>query len=281
MSVRRNRYLHLQFLRCFVTGAEAVDTGVGPLRVTGVERFDDGAVGFDQVDAPRCVASAAESFAVFPTVMGAAQRECVVLIGGTIVGGPLVDVVDVAELGRDAAASVAAPHGKELCGLTCFAGEESLLAAHVDDDVVSVDDDASDAAAQHCLHGNVGMDWSAGRRSAAPCCGVNQVGMLAVGVLDDSVEEAVTDQTVDTGVRVDNDVDEGFGAEPVGRSGGPGHEDVVYGIELALIGTAWKRVVEGIVTMELAAGFAVGLKLGVDGVVEDGFHLRCSEWVAA
>jgi len=49
--------------------------GLGPDGVVGVEWFDDGAVGFDEVDASVFVAASAELFAVFPYVVGVAEWE--------------------------------------------------------------------------------------------------------------------------------------------------------------------------------------------------------------
>ncbi len=87
--------------------------------------------------------------------------------------GPFVDVVDVAELGGDVAAPVSAVHGQQLCCVAGFAGEQALGATEVDDDVVGVDDDAADAAADHGFQCFVGMNGDTGRCRTPPSGRIN------------------------------------------------------------------------------------------------------------
>lgn len=126
---------------------QLVRVGLGPGRVAGAEGLDDTAVGFDEVDAAGSIAPTTQSFSVFPSVVHSTQRKRIGLVGRSAIGGPLIDVVDVAELGGNVATTMPAPNDEQLRGIASFAGEQASRATHVDDDVVGIDDHAANAAA--------------------------------------------------------------------------------------------------------------------------------------
>ena len=79
--------------------------------------------------------------AVFGPVVVFAADGSVVLVCGTVVAVPFVDVVDFG-IGRwYVASSKVAAVGDEFGGFACCTGEQSLFAAHVDDHPGRIDND--------------------------------------------------------------------------------------------------------------------------------------------
>src|SRR6056297_3642001 len=108
---------------------------------------DDAAVGPDRVALAVDAAASGELLAVFLAVVVAAVDAGVDLVGGAVVD-PFGDVVDFAEVFWEVAAGVVAASHEQLGRFTRGAGEEPLLAAHVDHDALRVDDDPSDVAGE-------------------------------------------------------------------------------------------------------------------------------------
>jgi len=59
------------------------------------------------------VAFASQTLSVLPSIVAVAQRVCVGLVRFATIGGPLVDVVDVADVGRNAATAVSASNDEK------------------------------------------------------------------------------------------------------------------------------------------------------------------------
>ncbi len=78
---------------------------------------------------------------------------------------------------------------------------------------------------------------------------------------------------VEGGGGVDDDVDQRFGPCATDRGGDVVHEDLVHRVEPAMLGAACQRMGECIITVQVAAGCAVALELGLAGEVEGLFHL--------
>ena len=77
--------------------------------------------------------------AVFSVVVVFAANRSIVLVCGAVILLPFVNMVDFGEGDRDVAASKIAAAGHQLGGFACCAGEQALLAAHVDDHTGRVD----------------------------------------------------------------------------------------------------------------------------------------------
>jgi hypothetical protein len=95
------------------------------------------------------VASTAESLPVFPSVVHPAQWQRIGLIGSAVVGDPFIDVIDIAELGWNITATVAAGDRQQLGCLASLAGEQPLRAPEADDHVVSINHDSPNTPAKH------------------------------------------------------------------------------------------------------------------------------------
>jgi hypothetical protein len=129
----------------------------GPVGFAGADGEDGGAVGFDEEE-PAAGGTATPDFVgVFPSIVGSTEWHRVCLIGCPAAAGPFVAVVDVAQCCWNIAAAVGAGSDQQSRGFPGFASEQSLGAAEIDHDTVSINNNAADAPSDQRAESNIRM----------------------------------------------------------------------------------------------------------------------------
>lgn len=101
-------------------------------------------------------------------------------------------MVDIAEFCPHIATSKAATNRQQLSRLAGLAGKQALRATHVDDHIVRINDNAADAAFEHCLQRNIKVHRHPGARRATSRGRVDggEIGKA----IDGEIEEAVASE---------------------------------------------------------------------------------------
>jgi len=256
-------------------GTDVLASNVEPLWVACVQRFDHAAIGSDQMYSAMPITTAPQLFSMLLSVVCSTERHRVRLVGRSTVD-PRRDVVDIAKLRKHIAASKTAPNRQQLSRLAGLAGKQAARATHVDDHIVRINDNAADAALEHCLQRNIGEHRHPGARRATSSGGVNggQIGKVVGG----EIEKAVASKYLQRCRWIDHQVDERLGSLTVSWRRRCRHHDLVHRIEATLVSRPRKRMRQSVTTELGTASIEVFASFDFDCKIEDSLHLGRLTW---